>query len=106
MSHRIPHILGQAKPLRKEHECAGEEVVQLAMSVPVLAVLEVCRAVVWLRAVGVLHHSVEDVADDGSRGKRGIRRAREDIVEPAGFLLSALVESFFGAGQMGGNLYR
>lgn len=96
-SHRFPHILGQPEPLWEEHEGTGQKVVQLAVSVPILAVRKIFRTVSRPGAVGVLHYSVEDVADDHRCCKGGIRRAREDIVEAARPLFSALVESVLGA---------
>lgn len=43
--HRISRVVRHAEFLRKEHECSGQEVVQLAMSGPVLAILIIAGAV-------------------------------------------------------------
>lgn len=63
-SHRVLHVLRQAKRLWEEHECSGKEIIQLAVSVPVFAKCEIFRAITRLGAVGMLHHSVEEMADN------------------------------------------
>lgn len=68
-SHRILDVLRQAKRLWEEHERSGKEVVQFAVSVPIFSKSEIFRAISRLGAVGMLHYSVEDMADDRSRAK-------------------------------------
>lgn len=62
-SHSVLNVLRQAEWLWQEHECSRKEVIQLAVSVPVFTKCKIFWAITWLGAVGMLHHSVEEMAD-------------------------------------------
>lgn len=98
--HGISYVLRETKALGQEHEGAGQQVVQFSVPVPVFSVLVILRAVVGLGAMDVLHDLVEQVAIHRSPGERGVGGPGEDILEPAGSLLLARIECFFGAGKM------
>lgn len=96
----VADVAGEAEGLGEEHEGAGEQVVELAVTVPPPPVLVVAAAVVGPRAVHVLHDLVEEVADDGGPGEGRVGRPLEDILEPTGRLLLARSEGLLGAGEV------
>lgn len=63
-SHSILNVLRQAKRLWEEHECSRKEVIQFAVSIPIFSKSEIFRAIARLGAVGVLHYSVEEMANN------------------------------------------
>lgn len=77
---RVADVLRQAKALGQEDEGAREEIVKLAMMIPVPSELIVLLVVVGFRAVDMSHDPVEEVADDGGSSEGRVSFASKDIL--------------------------
>lgn len=100
----IAYVPRQPQALGKEHECTRQHIVELSVALPKWAEVYVVWAVARHRPMSMLHHLVEDVANNHVASIRGVVCALEYILEWGSRLFDAADECVLGCRQMGGDL--
>ena len=96
----ITNVFRQSETLGKEHECAREVRINLAVSLPEFTMLQVAWQVVWRCAMNMVEQLDEDMDSDDGASKGRVSLTTKHGLQCARFFFSAVRESVFGCGQV------